>query len=175
MEFEEFLSNNKRYLEQYGEMCKCKMPKYPRKKMAILTCMDTRLTFQLEKSLGLKRGDAIILKTAGNNMQGQEVRSLIAAIYTLKVEKVMVIGHPDCGMANLDIENLKKTMLARGVKNEEIENLGDLEAWFETFCDSKDNVLETVEMLINHPLIPSDVKVAGFYFDQDTSQLSKLC
>ncbi|WP_350344236.1 carbonic anhydrase [Proteinivorax tanatarense] len=175
MKFDELLENNKKYLQDNGEICKSKIPKYPRKRMAILTCMDTRLTFQLEKSLGLKRGDSIILKTAGNNMRGQEVRSLIAAIYTLKVDKIMVIGHPDCGMANLDVENIRDRMISRGVKKEDIDKLGDLEYWFETFCDTKDNVLDNVKMLKEHPLIPNDVKIGGFYFNQDTSELFKLC
>lgn len=166
---------NKLYREREGEQCKCCLPKFPREKVAILTCMDTRLTLQLEKALGLDRGDAIELKTAGNNMRGQELRSIIVAIFALKVDKIMVIGHPDCGMANLDVEKLTEKMIARGVEPEAIEELGDLKEWFETFCDSEENVIDMVDLLKKHPLIPRDIEIAGFNFNQDTSELIHIC
>lgn len=74
--------------------------KYPDKKLAILTCMDTRLTELLPAALGLKNGDAKIIKNAGGvitHPYGSVVRSLLVAIIELGVEEVMVIGHTDCG------------------------------------------------------------------------------
>lgn len=173
--FDRALDFNKLYREKEGEQCVSCLPKYPREKVAILTCMDTRLTLQLERALGLERGDAIELKTAGNNMRGQELRSLIVAIFGLRVEKIMVIGHTDCGMENLNVETLTKKMLARGVDPKALEELGNLEEWFEAFCDSNENVTEMVDLIKNHPLVPKDIEIAGFNFDQDIAELTRLC
>ena len=79
--------------------------KYPDKKLAILTCMDTRLTELLPAALGLKNGDAKIIKNAGGvitHPYGSVVRSLLVAIIELGVEEVMVIGHTDCGVQGMD-------------------------------------------------------------------------
>ena len=88
--------------------------KYPDKKLAIVTCMDTRLTEMLPVALGIKNGDAKIIKDAGGMIVhpfGSVVRSLLIAIYELGVEHIMVIGHTDCGvMAFLKrIQFLKET------------------------------------------------------------------
>ena len=75
--------------------------KYPDKKLAILTCMDTRLIELLPAALGLKNGDAKIIKNAGGvitHPYGSVVHSLLVAIIELGVEEVMVIGHTDCGV-----------------------------------------------------------------------------
>ena len=73
--------------------------KYPDKKLAILTCMDTRLIELLPAALGLKNGDAKIIKNAGGVIThpygSVAVRSLLVAIIELGVEEVMVIGHTD--------------------------------------------------------------------------------
>lgn len=70
--------------------------------------MDTRLTGFLEPALGIERGDAKIIKNAGNTVVDQDViRSVAASIFALGVEEVMVIGHTNCGMANVDPKNLK--------------------------------------------------------------------
>src|SRR5689334_3126154 len=77
------------------------LPKNPQKQIAIFTCMDTRLVDFLEPAMGIKRGDAKIIKNAGNTLldpNGGVIRSLVAAIFLLGVEEVLVIGHKDCGM-----------------------------------------------------------------------------
>ena len=78
--------------------------KYPDKKLASLTCMDTRLTELLPAALGLKNGDAKIIKNAGGvitHPYGSVVRSLLVAIIELGVEEIMVIGHTDCGVQGM--------------------------------------------------------------------------
>ena len=74
--------------------------KYPDKKLAVLTCMDTRLTELLPAALGLKNGDAKIIKNAGGLILSpfdSAMRSLIVAIYELGVEEIMVVAHSQCG------------------------------------------------------------------------------
>ena len=65
--------------------------KLPKKKMAIFTCMDTRLTEILEPAMGIQRGDAKIIRTVGNYLTGEfdaVIRSLMVAIYELGVEEI---------------------------------------------------------------------------------------
>lgn len=81
--------------------------KTPRKQLAILTCMDTRLVDFLEPALGIKREDAVIIKNAGNCVTSifeTTIRSLVLAIYELGVTEIMVIGHKDCGVAILPLQ-----------------------------------------------------------------------
>ena len=78
--------------------------KYPARKLAILTCMDTRLTELLMKALGLRNGDAKVIKNAGGLILSETdsaIRSLLVAIYELGVEEIMVIHHPTCGACHM--------------------------------------------------------------------------
>ena len=96
---EEIIAFNKQFVENKGYE-KYITNKYPDKKLAILSCMDTRLTELLPAALGLRNGDAKIIKNAGaviSHPFGSVIRSLLVAIYELGVEEIMVIAHSDCG------------------------------------------------------------------------------
>src|SRR5512147_1331173 len=102
------------------------LPKNPVKQFAIFTCMDTRLVDFLEPAMGIRRGDAKVIKNAGNTVIdpfGGVVRSLVAAIFMLGVEEVIVIGHKDCGMASVDPSQLKQQMIERGIEPHAIDSL----------------------------------------------------
>ena len=74
--------------------------KYPDRKLAVLSCMDTRLSVLLQEALGLKNGDAKIIKNAGALIPtpwDSAMRSLVVAVYELGVEEVMVVAHSGCG------------------------------------------------------------------------------
>ena len=86
----------------------------PKKKLAIVSCMDTRLVNFLSEKLGIDRGDAKVIKNAGNIITEDTLRSLVVAIYLLDVNKIMVVGHTDCGMKSVDVEDIKKKMVERG-------------------------------------------------------------
>ena len=97
--------------------------KYPDKKLAILTCMDARLR-HLPAALGIKNGDAKIIKNAGGvttHPYGNVVRSLLVAILELGVEEIMVIGHTDCGVQGMDAEEMLEKLISRGIPKEHIE------------------------------------------------------
>ena len=83
-----------------------KTPKRPAKKLAIVTCMDTRLT-DFEPAMGLERGDAKIIKNAGNTITDDALSHLWLRCI-LGVEEIMVIGHTDCGMANVTLKDSGK-------------------------------------------------------------------
>ena len=92
--------------------------KYPDKKLAVLSCMDTRLTELLPAALGLKNGDAKIIKNAGGLVISpfdSAMRSLIVAIYELGVEEIMVVAHSHCGACHMSYAHFHEEMKARGV------------------------------------------------------------
>lgn len=151
---QEFVKEKK--YEQY------KTSKYPDKKIAILTCMDTRLTELLPAALGIKNGDVKIIKNAGGVVShafGSVVRSILVGIFELGIEEVMVIGH----------------MMERGIDEEKIELIRhcgvDFDTWLEGFDCVESSVRDSVEMLRKHPLIPKDVKISGYVMDSVTGEL----
>ena len=133
--------------------------KYPDKKLAILTCMDTRLTELLPAALGIHNGDAKIIKNAGgviSHPYGSAVRSLLVAVLELGVEEIMVIGHTDCGVQGMDGKKMVEKLKARGIPE-------------------KEAVKESVDSLKNHPLMPKDLVIRGFMMDSVTGELTALC
>ena len=145
------------------------LPKNPKKQFAIFTCMDTRLVEFLEPAMGIRRGDAKVIKNAGNTLvdplHGGVIRSLVAAIFMLGVEEVFVIGHEDCGMSSVDPKRLKADMIARGIDAGAIESLvPDLAQWLGAFCCPQDNVANVAGKIRSNPLIPRDVPIHGLIF-----------
>lgn len=155
--------------------------KYPNKKLAILTCMDTRLTELLPAALGIHNGDAKIIKNAGGvitHPYGSVVRSLLVAILELGVEEVMVIGHTDCGVQGMDGARMLEKLEKRGISKEYIEIIRHsgirLEEWLGGFESGEESVRDTVKSLRNHPLMPRDVTIRGFMMDSLTGRLTML-
>ena len=153
--------------------------KFPSKKLAVLTCMDTRLTELLPKALGLRNGDAKIIKNAGGLVLSETdsaIRSLLVGIYELGVEEVMVVHHSTCGACHMSYEEFKPHMLERGVSAkvlEEWERKG-VEGWLEGFHDTEASVRRTVAAIVSHPLVPKDVTVRGFIIDSVTGELTEI-
>ena len=163
------------------EGCPCgagEVSKYPNRQLAIFTCMDTRLVDFLEPALGIERGQAKVIKTAGNTVTGPfgaVVRSLLIAIYELGVQEIMVIGHEDCGMAHSTSQDLKTKMIARGVHPSAIKMIeGDLEHWVDQFHNPVENVKQTVAAIRSNPLVPVDVPIHGLLFDPKTGKVAVL-
>ena len=154
--------------------------KYPAKKLAVLSCMDTRLTELLPRALGLRNGDAKIIKNAGGlvlSATDSAIRSLLVAIYELGVEEVMVVHHSSCGACHMSFDEFRPHMLARGIPAETLDALnsdGTLARWLEGFHDTDDSVRQTVANIVNHPLVPKDVTVRGFVIDSVTGALREI-
>lgn len=178
---EELLAYNKKFVaekmyEQYSTS------KYPNKKIAILTCMDTRLVELLPAALGIKNGDVKIIKNAGgviSNPFGSVIRSLLVAIIELGVEEIMVIGHTDCGVRHIDSEMMIHHMKQRGIPQESIDLMKycgiNFEKWLAGFDTVEQSVEETVDLVRNHPLIPSDIRIGGYVIDTETGELTTIC
>ncbi|MCL2334473.1 MAG: carbonic anhydrase [Endomicrobia bacterium] len=177
---EELLEFNKKFVEnkQYEAYT---TTKYPNKKIAILSCMDTRLTEILPAALNLKNGDAKMIKTAGaiiTHPFGSVMRSLIIAIYELGVEDILVIGHHDCGMQNMEAHKIISKMTDRNIEKEKIDFVGycgiDINKWLKGFDNVENSVRETINIIKCHPLIPTDIHVHGFIIDPSTGKLDKI-
>ena len=170
---QEFVKEKK--YEQY------KTSKYPDKKIAILTCMDTRLTELLPAALGIKNGDVKIIKNAGGVVShafGSEVRSILVGIFELGIEEVMVIGHTDCGVQNMSGKEMIHLMTERGVKEETIRDLKysglNFDEWLCGFDTNEQSVRKTMDALEQNPLLPKDVWVEGFVMDTVTGKLTAV-
>lgn len=178
---EELLSANEKYLAappvDYTQEDH-HASKLPKKKLAIVTCMDTRLINFLEPAIGLGRGDAKMIKVVGNVVTGafdSVIKSVMVAIYELGVEHVAVIGHEECGMTKTTSESLTKAMLERGISPDAIKMIEkELIDWADAFKEPKQNVRDAVEAIRNNPLIPKDVGVYGFLFHPRTGKLTAL-
>lgn len=155
--------------------------KYPEKKLAVLTCMDTRLTRLLNDALGLRNGDAKVIKNAGGlilSPYDSAMRSLLVAIYELGVREVMVIHHSGCGACHMSFGHFHEEMLRRGITEDTIraieEDGTDLHAWLEGFHDTERSVRDTMSAIKGHPLVPKDLLVRGFIIDSTTGELTEI-
>lgn len=174
------LDFNKTFVERKGYE-RYLTDKYPDKHLAVLSCMDTRLTELLPAALGLKNGDAKIIKNAGGLVLSpfdSAMRSLIVAVYELGVDEIMVVAHSSCGACNMSYSHFRGEMLKRGITADTlttIEHCGiDLNAWLEGFHDPHLSVRNTVETIKTHPLIPQDIIVRGFIIDSATGLLEEV-
>lgn len=152
------------------------LTKNPSRQLAIFTCMDTRLVDFLEPAMGLKRGEAKVIKNAGNTivdpMSGAVIRSLVASVFMLGVEEIIVIGHRDCGMAHIDADSVKQKMIDRGISPDVIDiHVPDLKQWLGVFSHPIENIERVVKIIRHNPLIPKDVPVHGLLFCPNDGRL----
>ena len=161
-----------------GEFARYATDKYPDKKLAIVTCMDTRLTELLAAALGLKNGDAKIIKVAGAEVAhpfGSVMRSLLIAVCELGVEDIMIVAHTNCGAQHMSGAAMIDSMRRLGVSDERIEfarHCGiDFDRWLAGFGDTEESVRKSVDLILNHPVMPPHVRVAGFVMDSVTGEL----
>lgn len=177
---EEILNHNKEFVasKAYERFV---TSKYPDKKIAIVTCMDTRLIELLPASLGIRNGDVKIIKNAGGTITNpfdSTMRSLLVAVYELGVNEIMVIGHTGCGVQGMNADEMLHLMRERGVSEEHITLMGhcgiDLKSWLHGFEETDAAVKETVDLIHNHPLMAADVRVAGYIMDSLTGELTVI-
>ena len=165
-EIKKILAYNKQFVEEkrYEQYS---ASKFPNKKLAIVTCMDTRLVELLPAALGL------------TSPFGSVIRSLLVAIIELGVTDIMVIGHTDCGVQHIDSEMMIHHMKERGITQESIDLMKycgiDFEKWLAGFDTVEESVRETVDTIRNHPLIPKDINIFGYVIDTQTGELYPVC
>ena len=144
---EELLAYNRKFVEEkrYEQYA---ASKYPNKKIAILTCMDTRLVELLPAALGLRNGDVKIIKNAGG-VQHIDSESMIAHMKQRGVSQASIDLMKYCGI--------------------------DFERWLAGFDTVEQSVTDTVNTIRNHPLMPRDVRIGGYVIDTETGELSTVC
>lgn len=173
----EILDHNHKFVEEKAYE-PYKTDKVPNRKIVVFSCMDTRLTELLPKAMGLKNGDAKIVKNAGaiiNDPYDSAVSSILVGLWQLGADEVVVVGHRDCGMSGLKGAASLEKMKDNGISEEtlkEIENQGvDVEKWLSGFDSIEGNVQHSVDMLKQHPLLPKGAKVHGLVIDPGTGKL----
>lgn len=174
---EEILKFNKTFVEN-KEYEKYNTTKYPDKQIAILSCMDTRLTELLPKALNLKNGDAKIIKNAGGTIIhpfGSAMRSLLICVYEFDIKEIFIIGHYDCGVSSMDTDKIIKEMLKKGIDIKTLDTLSragiKVKKWLHGFDCVQESVIESVSKVKNHPLMPSNVAIHGLIMDPTTGRV----
>jgi len=179
-ELTDILSYNQSFVES-GEYEKYFTDKYPGRELAILSCMDARIIELLPNALGLKNGDAKLIKNAGalvTHPWGSVMRSLLVAVFELKVKEIMVIAHHDCGMRGLHAEEFLQRVHDSNIPDDRIETLRnagiDLDGWLTGFDDVEDSVRHTVELIRKHPLMPDNIAIHGLVIHPTTGKLNLI-
>ena len=177
---DEILKFNKEFVAN-GDYKQYEATKYPNKKLAVLSCMDTRLTELLPAALGLKNGDAKLIKNAGGLIMSpydSAMRSLLVAVYELGVNEIMVVAHTTCGACHMSFADFEHHMIDRGIGEHTLSTIKhsgiDLDRWLEGFHDTHQSVINTVSTIKKHPLMPQDVVVRGFIIDSTTGALEEV-
>lgn len=137
----------------------------PQRKLAILTCMDTRLSI---RTMGLKTGDAHIIRNAGGIVTDDTLRSLVISHYLLGTEEFMIINHTDCGLMHATEEELRARIQNR------TGTAAVAPAFFYAFKNIDENVRHQLQKLHTHPWIPKEVTVRGFVYDVVTGLLREI-
>jgi carbonic anhydrase len=175
---DEILAYNEQFVQQNGLPL---IGHTPRKRMAVITCMDCRLVQMFEQALGLERGDVIELRTAGATISESEresgsidlIRSLAGGIYLLGVREVAVIGHTQCGLTRTDPTVLIASMQALGVDPQPMMEKAGPKSWIGAFDDVHVNVKEVVDVIRRSPYLPK-IPVHGLVIDIETGKLEMV-
>jgi carbonic anhydrase len=156
----EFVSHNAEYVARHGFR---QLPTEPQKRLAILTCMDSRL--DLFGALGLDLGEAHIIRNAGGLDTDDVVRSLILSQRKLGTREIMVIQHTRCGLEGLDEDSLRDELT---IDNKQISTRE-----FGSFQNVYANVRLTAQRLNAEPELRHE-GLRGFVFDVDTGQIVEV-
>lgn len=177
MFLEDMLTFNKQFVEG-REYEKYRSDSIPNKKMVIFTCMESRLVELLPKALNIHNGDVKMVKNAGAIIRkpfDSIIKSLLVAVYNLKAEQIIVIGHHECGMSNVDTHALLDNMKAKGISEETLNAIDyagiDVHQEFHGFETVEESINQSVDIIRNHPLLPDYVKVHGLVIDPDTGKV----
>jgi carbonic anhydrase len=159
---DELVQANQRFAQGFDQG---DLPAPPARQVAVLTCMDARL--HPETFLGLRIGDAHVIRNAGGRASDDAIRSLIISSQLLGTNEYLVIHHTDCGMLTFDNQQLQRQLTeATGQDASSID--------FLPFSDLEGSVRDDVECIQRSPFIPDEVGVRGFVYDVRTGRLSPV-
>ena len=158
---DEFLINNQAYAVGFDSG---HLPTPPRKQVAIVTCMDSRM--DIFAILGLSNGEAHIIRNAGGVVTDDVIRSLSISQRKLNTREIIVINHTECGMLTFtDDEFRRQIQDDTGIKPE----------WAaEAFSDLDEDVRQSIARIQASPFIPAKDSVRGFVYDVATGSLREV-
>jgi carbonic anhydrase len=177
----EVLESNRKYAAGFGEKAKLSLP--PARRFTVLTCMDARL--DPAKFAGLAEGDAHVIRNAGGRASDDAIRSLVISYKLLGTREFFVIHHTDCGMEFFS-NDIMRGLLASSLETAELtpngfrdvgrgpgSKAGEYIEWL-TIRDQKQAVIDDVERIRNHPLVPKSIPVYGFLYDVRSGKLIEV-
>ncbi|HET7031231.1 MAG TPA: carbonic anhydrase [Candidatus Limnocylindrales bacterium] len=159
-EFARILRENRRYVDAFDRSA---LTAAPLSGVAIIACMDARL--DVEEALGLRTGDAHIIRNAGGLASDDAIRSLIVSQERLGTDEVLVIGHTQCGLERADEDEMREGLRARTGR--------DLDVAFGSFPDLEASVRAQVERLRAHPWVRPG-PIHGLIFEVETGRLVEV-
>lgn len=157
---DELLDNNRTYAEHFTGGLALR----PSRKLAVVACMDSRMN--VFKLLGLRDGEAHVMRNAGGVVTDDIIRSLAISQRKLGTEEIIVIHHTDCGMLTFTEDEFRSELFdATGLKP----------SWaIEAFTDLELDVRQSVSRIRNNPFVPKRDNVRGFIYDVHTGKLSEV-
>ncbi|MFM8600749.1 MAG: beta-class carbonic anhydrase [Actinomycetota bacterium] len=158
---DELLVHNERFAEGFADQG---LPLSPRRHLAIVACMDSRMDiFQM---LGLDHGDAHIIRNAGGVVTDDVIRSLVVSQRLLKTQEIVLIHHTNCGLQTVSEDSFKA----------EIEKECGIKPWWaiETFADPYVDVRQSMSRLHSSPFIVEKDHIRGFVCDVETGRLHEV-
>jgi carbonic anhydrase len=159
-EYARILAENERYAAQFDHSA---LPLPPGRKLAVLACMDARLT--VEDVLGLRTGDAHIIRNAGGLATDDAIRSLVISQNLLGTEEVIVIEHTGCGMLTFHDEDVQQDLAAK--------TGADVDLPLRAFPDLESNLKAQVDRIHAHPWT-KEVPVHGLIYEVETGRLREV-
>ena len=160
---DELLRANERYAQSFNIG---HLPMPPARKVAVLACMDARLT--VEQFLGLETGQAHIIRNAGGIATEDALRSLIISHHLLGTQEFLIINHTDCGMLTFKDEDLRDRL------EKQTGTAVVAPVHFHAFADLESNVRRQIERVRSHPWIPRQIPIRGFIYDVRTGRLREV-
>jgi carbonic anhydrase len=158
---DELLRNNEAYAETFD---KGDLPMPPAKHIAIVTCMDARLSPYV--MLGLQEGDAHVIRNAGGVITDDEIRSLAISQRLLGTREIVLIHHTDCGMLTFSDDELKQQIQ---------EDVGVKPHFsMESFTDLEEDVRQSIARIQASPFVPHKDSVRGFIYEVETGRLREI-
>ncbi len=178
---DEVLEANESYAASFGDKADLALP--PARHFAILTCMDARL--DPAKYAGLSEGDAHVIRNAGGRASNDAIRSLVISYKLLGTAEWFVVHHTDCGMEFFTNEVIRD-LLASSLDTAQLgpdgftdvgegpgsDAANDID--FLTIEDNPRSVVEDVERIRRHPLVPSRIPIYGYLYDVRTGRLVEV-
>jgi carbonic anhydrase len=157
---DQYLKNNEAYAAGFNGP----LPLPPASHVAVVACMDARLN--VYGILGLKEGEAHVIRNAGGVVTDDEVRSLAISQRLLGTTEIILIHHTDCGMLTFTDDAFKRAIQDEtGIKPE----------WaVEAFTDLDEDVRQSIARIKASPFIPHKDEIRGFVFDVATGKLNEV-